>query len=722
MMLRAIGALALSALGATALQWPSIARGQQSYPTFREIDFFYAQQPQIFQNLWQAAQSQTIRIAVIGDSQETSPNSHGFQYIPLLNYEMWERFGNSPETPVAGCFTYGTTPPANWLLAGDCGTPGPAATRLSSSQVLPNARPSAFSTLNGSSNITGGTRGQLTMLQHSAIGVDPSTGIPNDVSYFNTSGIVKARIFAATHPSSGEIAYQAKPNALPSPSYAAAVTTTGTLTLGLQSPTFAIKSGETVPLNFNGDPYMALEVFGSSDTQLTDLVGLRFVNESSPAGVVVDTFSLGGYTAANFLSSHADAGAMFSAFDFHAAVIHYGANEGGSLTADQFRSNISAVISRVRSWVNDPNFPIILIADVYQSRLTPARMAEYDRFVGAQLAIAEADANVMVVNARRLMEDIGWSATSGRSGQYLNDGVHYTALGAKTLSAAAVAAMMGEIDTGGCPSDPGAVTLQASMTLVVELGGTSACTNHGQLAVAQSLTLNHPALEVRLTNGFTPAAGNEFQVLSFASATGSFGSISLPPLPPELSWNTGHIYTSGTIRVVTTADPSAPPPPAVPNPPTITVTAGGGQSIAPPASPSPIAFTLTGSGTLTITASSSNQAVLPNSGIVISSGCGAQTLNCTATLGFASGRAGSSTVSLAVTDANGHSAVASATVEIRAAADPAPGTGSGTGDGSSAGSTGNRRGGGGSTDLISAALLGLAIFLRQLRRERGKRA
>jgi hypothetical protein len=727
MMPRAIGVLGLPALAAFALQWPSLASAQQAYPSFREVDFFYSQQPQVFQNLWQTAQSQTIRIAVLGDSQETSPNSHGFQYTPLLNYEMWKRFGNSPETPIVGCFFYGTTPPASWLLAGACGTPGPTATRLSASQILPNARPRAFSTLSSSTNVTGGSRGQLTMLQHDAIDVDPSAGIPTDVSYFNTSGTVKARIFAATNTSSGEIAYQARPNDLHSPSYAAAVTTTGTIALGLQSPAFAIRSGETVPLDFNGKRYMALEVFGTSDTQLTDLIGLRFVNETHPEGVVVDSFSLGGYTASTFFTGHADAGPMFAAFGFHAAIVHYGANEGDSLTAEQFRSNILAVISRVRGWVGNPNFPVVLVADVYQDRLTPEQMAEYDQYVGAQLTIAQADPNVMVINARRLMEDLGWNATSGQSGQYLNDGIHYTALGARSLSAAVVAAMMGEIHVNGCPRDPDAVTLQSGMTLVVDLGGTSACTNHGQLTIAQSLTLNQPALKVEFTNGFTPVAGDQFKILSFATAAGSFGSVSLPALPAELSWNTDDLYSTGTIKVVTTPTPpttlpTTPPTPTLPNPPAISVTSGSSQSVTLPNSPAPVAFTLNGSGMLTVTASSSNEGVLPSSAIGISEGCGTETLTCTATLVPASEQTGASTVSLTVTDTHGQSAMASANVQVNPATSES-GTGGGGEVGNGTASESRRGGGGGSMDFVFLLLLlSLAISVGRLRSDHYQRA
>ena len=708
-MLRTLRTLLLCGLGAIAFHCPSLSLGQQAFPSFGEVDFFYSQDPQLFRNLWQTAQSQTVRIAVLGDSQEQSPVSHGFHYIPLLNYEMWQRFGNSPETPVEGCFFYGggSSPPANWLVAGRCATPGPTATRLSSTQILPSVRATAFSTLSSSTNITGGNRGQLTMLQQDAIDVDPSAGIPTNVSYFNTSGVIKARIYAATNPSSGEVAYQARPDTAHVPAYSAAVTTAGTLTLGLQSPTFAIRSGATAALDFGGKPYMALEVFGTSDTQLTDIIGLRFFNETHPQGVVVDTFSLGGYSVSTFLRDHANAGAMFGAFGFQAAILHYGANLGTRFTAEQYKSDLSEVISRLRTWASDSAFPIILIADVYQDRLTPEQMAEYDQYVGAQLAIAQADSNVMVINARRLMEDIGWNASSGQSGQYLEDGVHYTGLGAQLLSAAVVSAMMGEVHVSGCPSDPGAVSLQSSMTLIVDLGGVAACTKHGQFRVAQSLTLNHPALKAELTNGFVPAEGDQFKLLSFSATSGSFGSMTLPTLQPGLSWNTSKLYTTGTISVAAIAPPPPPPPP--PAPPTISVTSGASQAVTLPDAPAPIGFTLSGSGTLTVTVSSSNTTVLPDSGISVSSGCGARTLSCTATLTAANGQTGSSTVSLTVTDTLSQTAVATATLEVAAASGPGPqppppppepGTGSATDKG---------RGGGGSLDLLS--LLGFAILL-----------
>ena len=549
----------------------SMAQQQNGFPDFGHVDFYFTQSPQLFQNLWDTARTQTVRIAMIGDSQETSPTSHGFQYIPRINYEMWQRFGNVPETPIEGCFYYVDKPPGDWLMAGGCTAPGPVATRLNANQILPNVIPKAFSTLNSQSNITKGSHGQLSLLEKNAASVDPSAGIPTDTDYFDTSGSVKAQIFAATNASSGEISYIARPTSTAFPSYSAAPTTTGTLTLGLQSTAFAVKSGITAALDFNGKRYMGLEVFGSSDSKLTDIIGLRFFNATHPEGVIVDTFSHGGYTANDFVADHSNAGAMFKAFGFQAAIVHFGAN--GGATATDFQAQVLAVISQLRSWVGDSTFPVILIADVYQSNLSAAQESEYDKYVGAELAIAQADSHVMVINARRLMDDIGWNGTSGQSSQFLlSDGIHYTAHGAQVLAAAEVAAMMNEIQVTGCLSDSGTVSLPSTATLVVQLGGTAPCSEYGQLT-AQTLNINQSTLDVVLANGFTPNIGQQFKILSFDAASGGFASLILPTLGNGLTWDTNALYTDGTIAITTSGASDAQAPTVPQNLTTTNVTA-----------------------------------------------------------------------------------------------------------------------------------------------------
>src|SRR3569832_450692 len=138
------------------------------YANFHDVDLFWSQNPQLFQQLFTTAKTQTVRIAILGDSQETSPTSEGFDYFPRLNYEMWRRYGNTPETPLEGCSNYGGgTPPADWLMRGVC--TGASATRLAAFQYLPNMFPAAF---------THSSPGQLTLLLDDAHDVDSAAQIP----------------------------------------------------------------------------------------------------------------------------------------------------------------------------------------------------------------------------------------------------------------------------------------------------------------------------------------------------------------------------------------------------------------------------------------------------------------------------------------------------------------------------------------------------------------
>ncbi len=73
----------------------------------------------------------------------------------------------------------------------------------------------------------------------------------------------------------------------------------------------------------------------------------------------------------------------------------------------------------------------------------------------------------------------------------------------------------------------GNYTQSAAGTLDIELGGTPASHQFGQLVVTGSAA---PAgtLQAALVNGFGPSAGNSFKIITFASATGSFTTTGNP--------------------------------------------------------------------------------------------------------------------------------------------------------------------------------------------------
>ena len=85
-------------------------------------------------------------------------------------------------------------------------------------------------------------------------------------------------------------------------------------------------------------------------------------------------------------------------------------------------------------------------------------------------------------------------------------------------------------------------------TLAIELGGTSAGTHYDQLHVAGNLSLGG-ALAVSLINGFTPVAGQAFDILDWGSLSGTFATLQLPTLSGSLVWNTTQLYTAGILSV-----------------------------------------------------------------------------------------------------------------------------------------------------------------------------
>jgi lysophospholipase L1-like esterase len=215
--------------------------------------------------------------------------------------------------------------------------------------------------------------------------------------------------------------------------------------MGLDAVDYAIKSVTTPPLPYAGHRYLQLELLGSADSALTDIIGVRFISDQCPQGIVIQGLSAGGLSAKDFVEQYGQAGDLFKALGFDAAILHFGANDiGRGVTAETFRTDTEALITRIRAWTRDPDFPVILMGDPYRKGLTSAMEEEYDRYAGAQRAIAVTDPHVLVVNSRRLMDERGWNASlPDRLAELLEDEVHYTPLGATELAEAEMGALLG---------------------------------------------------------------------------------------------------------------------------------------------------------------------------------------------------------------------------------------------------------------------------------------
>src|SRR5262249_25758200 len=112
----------------------------------------------------------------------------------------------------------------------------------------------------------------------------------------------------------------------------------------------------------------------------------------------------------------------------------------------------------------------------------------------------------------------------------------------------------GTVSPGG-DGAAGVLTINGSYTqtdsgvLLIELGGTTAGTQYDQPKVSGAA---NPAgtLTVQLLDGLGPAAGNAFQVLTFASRTGDFAVKNFPDLG-SLSFDP--VYSASSLTLTVTA-------------------------------------------------------------------------------------------------------------------------------------------------------------------------
>jgi hypothetical protein len=147
----------------------------------------------------------------------------------------------------------------------------------------------------------------------------------------------------------------------------------------------------------------------------------------------------------------------------------------------------------------------------------------------------------LLVNNGTINGTVNVNYGSLAKGAGTHDVVHVTDGGvfAPGNSPGIVTATSAQFDSGSTIGGP---------TLSIELAGTTPGTQYDQLHVTGQLSLGG-TLAVALISGFTPTAGNSFDILDFGSLIGAFNTILLPALSVGLMWNTSQLYLTGTLNV-----------------------------------------------------------------------------------------------------------------------------------------------------------------------------
>ncbi len=155
------------------------------------------------------------------------------------------------------------------------------------------------------------------------------------------------------------------------------------------------------------------------------------------------------------------------------------------------------------------------------------------------------------------------SFTQSAGATYLNGGsvTTTTALNIQGGVLKGFGTVTGDVSNTGGQASPGAspniLDIAGSYTqgsgggYTVEIGGTTAGTGHDQLNVTGvgSAAALAGALNVSLINGFTPASGDSFTILTFPSRTGTFAATNFPPLGGGLVWNVVYNATNVVLTV-----------------------------------------------------------------------------------------------------------------------------------------------------------------------------
>ena len=135
-----------------------------------------------------------------------------------------------------------------------------------------------------------------------------------------------------------------------------------------------------------------------------------------------------------------------------------------------------------------------------------------------------------------------------------------TVAGAATLTGA-LNLTGGTINPGDGLKKIGVLNVSGSYTesgagiLNIDLDGTTADTKYDVLNVSGAATLGG-TLDVDTLTGFTLAAGDSFDVLSYASETGTFATLNLPTLTGGDTWNVNYAGNSGTELILTVEGPA----------------------------------------------------------------------------------------------------------------------------------------------------------------------
>lgn len=146
------------------------------------------------------------------------------------------------------------------------------------------------------------------------------------------------------------------------------------------------------------------------------------------------------------------------------------------------------------------------------------------------------------------------------SGSVFGTGAVTVAAGATLTGAGSFTGPMQVSGTFSPGNSPGLATIGSgsilSGTTLMELAGLTRGTTYDAVNVDGAGTITFGGtLQVVLLDSFVPGGGASFDLFNFATASGTFSTLTLPALAGGLSWDTSALYSAGVLSVAGSAIP-----------------------------------------------------------------------------------------------------------------------------------------------------------------------
>lgn len=380
--------------------------------TYLNTPLVYTRNIVPFRNLLELGKRQVVRFVELGDSQATTPGGYGDPWNFEFNRALADFYGNAPETCLNAGGNFGAFGAAHsiqgkWGVAGRNPITATAST-TAAGEILPTA---SVQTPQSTANYQSGQLGIFLMNNISA----PLMQARNN-NYFNYSGGVYQKTYAFTRSGSSPMTIGNAYNATHAHSFTLSDFQTN-IDFGQNSASLAVVTHTsnlmTAPTS---SQYLQTGLKLTSGATPIEVYGWRFImgGTAGTYGGVMDSFGLGGSTAASYLTAYSGCGKQLKGSGpYHCAVISFGANDMSTADQATYKANILAIINFVRTSMNDASFPIIITTD-YQRLITggtaAADRARYESYPIAAWELANEQNAVMAINLQRLTYQFGWTA------------------------------------------------------------------------------------------------------------------------------------------------------------------------------------------------------------------------------------------------------------------------------------------------------------------------